>query len=141
MPLEIEIRERFRFYQLSWDEKDIVINRLGVELSRRNEILLAVIYGSFLKEYPFRDIDVAVYIRGGIDPLDYKFDLDEALTDKLGYKVDTRILNYAPPWYIEKVLSEGRVILERIPLLLEKLLLKSIDEDRFLSPSTQYNLD
>ena len=135
MPLELEIKERFRFYELPWNGKKKVLGRLGVELSRHEEILLAVVYGSFLKNYPFRDIDVAVYVRGEVDPLDYKFSLDEELSDKLGYPIDTRVLNDAPPWFVRKVLKEGIMVLEKAPLLLEKLLLKAIDEDNTIKPN------
>jgi len=138
MSLELEIKERFRFYKLSWEEKSRVLEKLREEISKHEEILLAVVYGSFLKNYPFRDIDIAVYVKGEVDSLNYKFTLDEELTEKLSYPIDTRVLNDAPPWFTRKVLMKGKVIVEKIPLLLERLLLKAIDEEQHLRENTSY---
>jgi len=128
--LELEERERFRFYSLSPQEKEGLLEKLREELSRHEEIKLAVVFGSFLKDYPFRDIDVAVYVVGGADPLDYKLGLEEELERKIGYPIDIAVLNEAPPWFVRKVLREGRALFTRHPLLLERLYLKAIDEEQ-----------
>ena len=47
----------------------------------------------------FRDIDVAVYVYPLNDPLDYEFEIERELSDKLCYPVDVTILNEAPPWF------------------------------------------
>lgn len=100
--------------------------RIARELEEVEEITLAVLHGSFLRDYPFRDIDVAVYVLYNVDPLDYKFSLESALEEKLGYAFDVQLLNYAPPSFARTALLGGRVIVERRPMLHEVLLLKSI---------------
>ncbi len=75
MPLELEERERFRFYELSREEKNRVLKKLRELLSKHTEIVLAIVFGSFLKDYPFRDIDIAIYVVGNSDALDLKFEL------------------------------------------------------------------
>jgi len=132
MPLELEERERFRFFRLKPQEREGLLEKLRKELSEREEVQLAIVYGSFLKGYPFRDIDVAVYVAAEGDLLDYKLRLEEELEEKLGYPIDVAVLNEAPPWFAEKVLREGQLLLTRQPLLLEKLLLKAVDEERHL---------
>ena len=132
MPLELEERERFRFYSLTPREREELLERLREELCNRDEVKLAVVFGSFLKDYPFRDIDVAVYVTGSIDPLDYKLRLEEELERKIGYPVDIVILNEAPPWFVRKVLKEGRTLFTKQPLLLERLYLKAIDEEQHI---------
>ena len=132
MPLEIEIRERFRFYELSSSDKKKVIEKLKKALEKHEEILLAAIYGSFLKDVPFRDIDVAVYVKQKVDPLNYKFELDDELSETLKYPVDTKILNEAPAWFTLKVLEEGEILVERVLGLVEKLYMKALDEKNLI---------
>jgi len=142
MSLELEERERFRFYSLNPQEREEILERLREELCNRDEVKLAVVFGSFLKGYPFRDIDVAVYVTGNIDPLDYKLRLEEELERKIGYPIDVTILNEAPPWFARKVLKEGRTLFTKQPLLLERLYLKAIDEERYiknLNEREEYN--
>ena len=132
MSLELEIREKFRFYELNLEEKRKILKKIKETLDNREEILLAVIYGSFLKDYPLRDIDVAVYISGKGDFLDYKFELDRILSEKIGYPVDVKVLNNAPAWFILEVLENGKTVIERIPALTEKLYKKALDEKSYL---------
>ncbi|RLE65942.1 MAG: nucleotidyltransferase domain-containing protein [Thermoprotei archaeon] len=128
MSLELETYEKFRFYELEPREKERIFNELKMMLSGYGEVLLAVIYGSFLKNYPLRDIDVALYICGEDDPLDYKFRLDKVLSERLGYPVDVRILNNAPSWFILEVLENGKVLVDKVPGMVEKLYKKALDE-------------
>ncbi|RLE73203.1 MAG: nucleotidyltransferase domain-containing protein [Thermoprotei archaeon] len=132
MSLELEIREKFKFYELDLKEKRKILKKIKEILNNRKEILLTVIYGSFLKDYPLRDIDVAVYISGRGDFLDYKFELDRVLSEKIGYPVDVKVLNNAPAWFILEVLENGRTIIEKIPALTEKLYKKALDEKTLL---------
>ncbi len=129
MPLELEERERFRFYKLSLEEKLKILEKIREELEKHEEIKLAIVYGSFLKSYPFRDIDIAVYVVTDRDLLDYKFELEEKLENKISYPVDIAILNEAPPWFVRKVLKEGKILIQKQPLLAEKLYLKALDEE------------
>jgi len=130
MSLELEERERFRFFRLSPQEKEKLVEKLRGELSKHGEVVLAIVFGSFLKDYPFRDIDVAVYAVPLEDSLDYKLRLEEELEKVVGYPIDVVVLNDAPPWFVKKVLEEGRPIVVKQLLLLEKLYLKAIDEEQ-----------
>jgi len=77
-------------------------------------VLLAVVYGSFVRRSFFRDLDVAVYT-GGLaeDPLRLEATLCAELTEALGLPVDARVIDEAPPWFKLKVLEEGVVIYEK----------------------------
>lgn len=52
MSLDLEEKEKFRFYRLRPEEKERLLKKLKEELSRHEEVKLAVVYGSFLKDYP-----------------------------------------------------------------------------------------
>ena len=63
-----------------------------------------------------------------MDFLDYKFTSERELEKLVGLPVDVRVLSEALPWFIKKVLEEGRVLLERTPLIVEELYLRALDE-------------
>ncbi|MGC8752529.1 MAG: nucleotidyltransferase domain-containing protein [Fervidicoccaceae archaeon] len=139
MSLELEERDKFRFFRLSKEEKGRIQEILRSLLLSHAEIVLAILYGSFLKEVPFRDIDIAVYVVDGkLDTIDYELNLIAEFEGKLGYKLDLKVLNDAPPWFVRMVLENGEVLFERIPLLSEKLYLKSIDEQFLIR---RYSMD
>ncbi|MEM1610744.1 MAG: nucleotidyltransferase domain-containing protein [Sulfolobales archaeon] len=124
----LEESEKYRFYKLSREERERVLKILKSFLGERGEVVLAILYGSFLREHGFRDIDIALYIRGNIDPLNYKLALEEELEKALKLPIDIKILNEAPPWFIKKVIEEGEILLEKTPLIAEKLYLRALDE-------------
>ncbi|MHA1261837.1 MAG: nucleotidyltransferase domain-containing protein [Candidatus Freyarchaeota archaeon] len=128
MPLEIEERERFRFFELRKRRKEALLRKIVNLLENREEVFWAFVYGSFLRDVPFRDVDIAVYVDRDVDPLDFRFRLDRELSRAIGLPVDVKVINRAPPWFIIKVINEGRRLVEKIPLLTEKLYLKAIDE-------------
>lgn len=133
MPLEFEEAVKFRFYKLSRGEKERVMEALTMALAGRGEVALAILYGSFLKNISFRDVDVAVYVAGDVDPLDYKFQLEDELTKTLKLPVDVKILNHAPQWFLKKVIEDGRVLVAGTTMTAERLYLKALDEEYFLT--------
>jgi len=107
------------------------------ELEGRGEVLLAIIYGSFIRGGEFRDVDLAVYLKPGVDPLRYALDLEGMLEEALGYPVDVKPLNEAPAWFTKRVLEEGRVLLDRVGVV-ERLYLKALDEEQTLHAHVDY---
>lgn len=105
-----------------------MLERLREALGSREEVLLAVVYGSFLGGRAFRDVDVAVYVRGGVDPLDCKLEMERELSERVGYTVDVKVLNEAPAWFTLEVLGSGETLVERVPALAVKLYKKALDE-------------
>ena len=126
--LEIEERERFRFFELKKGRKEALLRKIVNLLENREEVFWAFAYGSFLRDVPFRDVDIAVYVDRDVDPLDFRFRLGRELSRAIGLPVDVKVINRAPPWFIIKVINEGRRLVEKVPLLTEKLYLKAIDE-------------
>ncbi len=135
--MELERKERFRFYRLCWEEKEGVLGRLRELLLGRGEIVLAVVFGSFLKDYLFRDVDIAVYVSKSVDPLDYKLSLERELSKHISYPVDVTVLNMAPPWLIKKIIEEGRTVLVKQLYITEKIYLKAIDAAQLTTRPTQ----
>ena len=82
-------------------------------LSEVQDVVLAYIFGSTAggREHAFSDVDVAILLK---DPsLDRVMRVHGFLTDLLGDRVDTLVLNFAPPFIRYKVIKEGLRVLSR----------------------------
>jgi predicted nucleotidyltransferase len=109
-PSPIKEIKRFRLDQ---KKKSSLIREIGEALDSRKEILFAYIYGSFLEEAYFRDIDIAIYV-GDIKQkmyFDYEESLEMDLKKRLSIKmpVDVRLINRSPISFKYHVLK-GRLI-------------------------------
>ena len=56
-----EDERKFEFHSLDSKEKDKAVKLLSEALKGRRKVLLAVVFGGFVKSRMFRDIDVAVF--------------------------------------------------------------------------------
>jgi predicted nucleotidyltransferase len=101
-------------YQVSPEGKEGLIERLGDFLRSRDEIAFAYVFGSFLEEETFHDIDTGVYL-SEIPPeqsTQYGLVLSQTLSSSLRIPVDARVLNFAPASFLYHVIR-GKLILER----------------------------
>lgn len=90
-------------------QKKFLIQNLKDLLSQDQRIIFAYLFGSFINEDTFRDIDVAIYHqeKSGT-PLE--FELSEKLTSALNFQVEVRTLNDAPLPFQMSVLREGKLL-------------------------------
>ncbi|RLF01236.1 MAG: hypothetical protein DRJ59_06475 [Thermoprotei archaeon] len=108
--------EEIKYYEATPEEKRALLKRLLSVLSRREEVLIAIIYGSFTRRRFFRDVDLAVYTGGSVeDPLRFESRLSLELSKVLGMRVDVKVVDEAPAWFRLKIAREGAVIYEKIP--------------------------
>ncbi|WP_048150707.1 type VII toxin-antitoxin system MntA family adenylyltransferase antitoxin [Palaeococcus ferrophilus] len=84
-----------RIYELPPKEREKIKSMIRQSLSRRDEILFAYVHGSFIENGPFRDIDIAVYVKEKPNTF-YEMELEDELTKLTGYPIDVRVLNNAP---------------------------------------------
>jgi len=119
--------ERARYYRLSKQEREAVIARIKAILEGEENVLLALLFGSFIELRSFRDIDIAVYTKGGED-LSKLLRHANRLEEEIGYPVDLVPLNAIPPTFRHYVLVRGVLLVEKEPGLYEALLLQTIDE-------------
>jgi len=76
-------------------------------LSGIEDIIVAYVFGSTAqeKEHAFSDIDVAILLK---EPtIDKTMRIHSLLTKSLGDKVDTLLLNFAPPYLKYQVIKNG----------------------------------
>ena len=106
-----------------------IVQRLVRALDRRREIAFALLFGSALHREKYRDIDLAVYLSGSVDPpmaAVYAELLSSSLSKKLGIKIDVVVLNTAPLWLVRKALN-GKLLVDRDPVLRAALKLAATD--------------
>jgi len=90
--------------------KDHIIDSVRKALAEMKETLFAYLHGSFLEGGAFRDIDIGVYTSCKVDTLKYESDVSFAMSEKIGYPVEVRIINDAPVAFQMAVLRKGAVL-------------------------------
>ena len=102
-------------YRLDEADKRVVKDRLREHLASRSEVRFAYLHGSFLGSHSFGDVDVAVSIdrdRVSTEPTTYELDLEAVLERGLGFSVDVRVVDGAPPSFRYAV-TRGEALLVR----------------------------
>jgi len=96
-------------------EKEIIKNKIYKNLSQKKEIEFVQIFGSFLSNLPFEDIDIGVYLNEDflkrVNKLEYIIDLSIILEEKIKeYEFDVIILNDMPFSFLYHIFKEGELI-------------------------------
>ncbi|MER3523024.1 MAG: hypothetical protein C4326_02910 [Ignavibacteria bacterium] len=95
--------------------REEILLTLKETLAQRPEILFAYLFGSFVEEEKFRDLDVDVYVHEAVavpDSFEYAVRLAGELGLKMGYPVDVILMNTAPDHLIYSI-SKGTVLVDR----------------------------
>lgn len=111
-------REMIRKTELPGDI-DVRLSSVGALLAAREEVAFAYLFGGQAGERrPLSDVDLAVYLKGGLDFDDCHAALLALLVRHLGTdEVDLVLLNHAPIALLGRILRQRRVILDRDPYL------------------------
>ncbi len=117
---------RFKYYSLSDEDKKELIGTIKDVLSKYDDVLLAIIFGSFIELSEFRDIDLAIYSLN--TDIKYLTKLAMELELKIGLPIDLIPINEVSSRLKYYILTKGEVILERIPGIYEALLMMTLDE-------------
>jgi predicted nucleotidyltransferase len=99
-------------------DKEQMIKEISQCLSGFEDLLLGYLYGSFLVQSDFHDIDIGILLSGERKPYElFKYsmtiasDLERCITPR--FDVDLRILNNAPVEFQYEVVRTGRVVFAR----------------------------
>lgn len=110
------------------------------ELLARSEIAFAYLHGSFEKGGPFRDLDLAVYVRAdmlcGVPFREYEGDLSVALTGRVRLPIDVRVLNDAPVAFRYHALK-GRALVVRDDEIHDEFCARTWDDYCDFAPSAR----
>jgi len=105
--------------KLDKSKKAEIINQISLYLHQKyKEIITGYLFGSFITETSFADIDVAVVTKTVPDnSLLFELELENRLEKIVRYPVDVRIINQAPLSFCQNVIRHGKAIVDREPNL------------------------
>lgn len=92
--------------------------KIGEIISRFEDVDIAYLFGSFLEDDKFNDIDVAILLSKELNPYRrFKFAMEIARElekeIKPRFEFDVKILNYSPVEFQHEVLKKGKVVFLR----------------------------
>lgn len=92
-----------RQHHLAPAQRDAVVRTLQDELATHPDVAFAYLFGSFVGESAFRDVDVAIWTTSAAGRL-VDVELATRLSTRVGLPVDVRRVNDAPVPFLFKVL-------------------------------------
>ena len=106
-------------YYLSAEQKTLISRKISSYLNDQyQDIVFAYLFGSFVTEERFNDIDVAVFIKNSeVKILEFELDLENELEKVVRVRIDVRVINGAPLAFSQNVIRSGKVIVDREPNL------------------------
>ena len=108
-----EIGLKFKYYELSSEEKAKVVESIRKELKSIEGVIFAYIHGGFIERPFFRDVDIAVWIKSPERVFDYTVNLSASLAALIGYPIDLHILNEAPLPFKYHVFTRGKLLFSK----------------------------
>lgn len=116
------------FHTISGRERNKIIKKVKKLLFMRKEIIFAYLFGSFLEDYSFRDIDIGIYVDRKIvkknQTFEYQLNLSKELNIPSKYLMDIRVINDAPFSFLSSVFKRGKLLFSKIDVLLTDLIEK-----------------
>lgn len=103
-------------YSITKKKKNEIINIISSYLQQYREIFAAYIFGSFISDKSFADIDLGILIQRQPDNLlEYEIGLEIKLDRLVKLEIDVRVLNNAPLSFVQNVLRHGQLIIDINP--------------------------
>ncbi len=91
---------KIEIYMVTTEEKERLSEKISAILAKEKRIVFACLYGSFLTEPFFRDIDIGIFVKGLPSRcyFDYEFELSQKIKGslKVPFEIDVRVINTAP---------------------------------------------
>lgn len=79
------------------EKRKKILEKTKVFLEKKEEIIFAYVFGSFITEEKYNDIDVAVYIKNEkIDHIDYSISLSVEMEKEIKQPLDIKVINALP---------------------------------------------
>lgn len=105
--------------QIPESEKQVIIKQISSRFSKQKKIVFAYIFGSFVSEKKFTDIDIGIFIanKKGINTLNFELRMENDINSFIHFPVDVRIINDAPISFVYHVIKDGVLIKDDAPCL------------------------
>lgn len=105
-------------HSLTTAERTSVSTKITERLSQSlPEIMAAYIFGSFVGQDIFGDIDIGILLSADelAQPLAYELNIENLLEKEIELPVDVRVLNGAPLSFQQNVIRKGLLIVDKDP--------------------------
>ena len=103
-------------YSITKKKKNEIINIISLCLQQYREIFAGYIFGSFISDKSFTDIDLGILIQRQPDNLlEYEVGLEIKLGRLVKFEIDVRVLNDAPLSFVQNVLRHGQLMIDINP--------------------------
>ena len=99
-------------FHLKKEERDRISAAVAAFLQNQPNVDFAYLFGSFVEEGAFSDIDIAVMFAKDVGPM-REVQLERQVSELIGYPVEAVGLNRAPLSFRFRVISTGRLLMER----------------------------
>ena len=107
------VEKRFQAKKsLTVEEKERILAAIGEALEGELNLVFACVHGSFIKEDSFHDVDVGLFCKRPLSPIE-ELALEELLSSRTGLDVDVKCINEAPLSFQMAVLRDGKLLLDR----------------------------
>ncbi|GLI54029.1 nucleotidyltransferase domain-containing protein [Thermodesulfovibrio yellowstonii] len=114
------------------NQKNQIIHLLKTLLHNEEKVIFAYLYGSFIEQDFFNDIDIAIYCSEIESVFNFQTDMKIKISDELinaGIDIspdyiDLRVINNAPYDFLIEVLDRGVLIVDKNPELRTNLIEK-----------------
>ncbi len=113
-----------KYWTLTEEEKHNLLEKIKSLLEKDDEIVFAIVHGSFIERDSFRDVDIAIWIKNPEKALQYTINLPCKIEEETKVTIDVQVLNEAPLPFKHHVLTSGRTLFSKD----EKLRIKLSDE-------------
>jgi len=128
-----------KFFNLNKKEKDKIIDEIKSILLIDDNIEFSYIFGSFIQDNFFRDIDIGIYLKNinENEVFDYEFKISNEISLKCKIDIeliDVRVLNFAPFPFLVNVFKDGILLFTKD----EKFLTDLIEKTSLYAVSNEY---
>ena len=115
-----------RLRKLGEAERRRVLAALRRLLERDERVVFAYVFGGFVERVVTRDVDVAVWLAEGVDPLGYVLEAGVELEEAASMPVDVVVLNEAPEALRYTVFTRGAPLIVKDRVLHDAVVAASI---------------
>lgn len=109
------------------EKRQEIIEKTKEIFAKKEEVVFAFVFGSFLNSPSFHDIDVGIYVKGiNKDEFsDYELKISREIADECSLSFDifeVKILNFAPIPFLNNIFNKGKLLFSRDYKLLTDLI-------------------
>mgnify|MGYP000929689679 FL=1 len=139
-----------RLFNLNKKEKDKIIDEIKSILIIDDNIEFSYIFGSFIQDNFFRDIDIGIYLKNinENEVFNYEFKISNEISLKCKIDIeliDVRVLNFAPFPFLVNVFKDGILLFTKdekfLTDLIEKTSLYAVSNEHISYQSLKELLD